>query len=594
MSKNRNVIPDEVLETHIGVLGKTGAGKTYTAKGLVERMLEQGRHVVVLDPTGVWWGLRTTAAGKAGFPVTIFGGDHADIAIDGNAGAEVASVVYTRGLSAVIDTLGMSVTQRTRFARDFMQEAFRRNREPTHLVIDECHLFMPQASRGVGGVETNEMINAANTLVSGGRARGWRIAMLSQRAAKVNKDSLTQCETLVAHRVIHPLDRKAVADWIDGCGDAAKSKEVLGSLAQLKRGEAWVWSPENDVLIRATMPEIRTADTSATPKHGERRITTTVAEIDLEAVQGMLEAAGEEAEANDPDRLKARVEELSRQLVAAQNAPVQMPGDIDKIIAEAKAEAAEGWASLVKAIGEGVAGELKLAERFAERLRTVAAEVEALLTLMRGSVTDGHVKHRRETIKPASSPLAEPVNDIEFPVSTDPRGRRALKGPQRKILDALAWWASIGVDEPSRAQVGFVAGIKPAGGHFTNTIGPLATNKLISYPRPGHISLEPSGRALAECAAESVELGQYHKRIVGMVKTGPSRRMLEAMIEVGPGRSITREDLGARTGINPEGGHFTNTLGPLKTLGLLASPESGLVAATELLFPPALAQWAAA
>lgn len=509
MSKKRSVIPDDVLETHIAFLGKTGSGKTYTAKGLVERMLEQGRHVVVLDPTGVWWGLRTTADGKAGFPVTIFGGDHADIAIDGDAGAEVAGVVYSKGLSAVIDTLGMSVTQRTRFARDFLQEAFRCNREPMHLVIDECHLFMPQSGAGQGAIERNEMLNAANTLVSGGRARGWRIMMLSQRAAKVNKDSLTQCETLVAHRVIHPLDRKAVADWIDGCGDPAKSKEVLGSLAGLKCGEAWVWSPENDVLARAMMPAIKTADTSATPKHGERRITTTVAEIDLEAVQGMLKAAGEEAEANDPARLKARVAELSKQLAAAHAAPVSMPEQVDEIVAKAKAEAAEGWATLVKGIVETVDTEIRNLDEMREHLCSRAAQLNSLLTLMRGSVTDGHVRPRRESTKRAPSPLLEPVNQIDFPVSTDPRGRRALKGPQRKILDALAWWASIGVDEPSRAQVGFVAGIKPAGGHFTNTIGPLATNGLISYPRPGHITLEASGRALAECAAES-----YHRGIM--------------------------------------------------------------------------------
>lgn len=587
----RHVIPDEVLETHIGILGKTGSGKTYTAKGLVERMLEQGRHVVVLDPTGVWWGLRTTAKGGAGFPVTIFGGDHQDIAIDGNSGAEVAAVVYSKGLSAVIDTLGMSVTQRTRFARDFMQEAFRRNREPTHLVIDECHLFMPQASRGVGGVETNEMVNAANTLVSGGRARGWRIMMLSQRAAKVNKDSLTQCETLVAHRVIHPLDRKAVADWIDGCGDPGKSKEVLGSLAGLKCGEAWVWSPENDVLNRSMMPRIGTADTSATPKHGERRITTTVAEIDLEAVQGMLKAAGEEAEANDPAKLKARVAELTKQLHAAHAAPVAMPEQVDEIVAKAKAEAADGWSRLLKGIGEAIADEIKLAHQLHERLESRAAQVRSLLTLMQGSVSEGLAEHKRSAARPTATPAPKratrsvPINVVE---------RGTLTGPQRRIVDALAWWASIGVAEPSRSQVGFVAGIKPAGGHFNNTIGPLATGGLIAYPKPGHIRLEPRGEAAAQCVVESVDLGQYHKGILNMVKTGPQRRMLEAMIALGSGAEISREELGERTDIKPSGGHFNNTIGPLSTLGLIEYPRPGLVRGTELLFPPALAAWAAA
>jgi hypothetical protein len=57
----------------------------------------------------------------------------------------------------------------------------------------------------------------------------------------LHKDYVTSYETLIAMRVIHPLDRE---DWIDGCPDPDKGKGVLRSLASLKRGEGWVWSPE--------------------------------------------------------------------------------------------------------------------------------------------------------------------------------------------------------------------------------------------------------------------------------------------------------------------------------------------------------------
>jgi DNA helicase HerA-like ATPase len=68
-------VPPEALEEHIAVLGKTGAGKTYTAKGLVEALLRAQKRVVVIDPLGAWWGLRSSADGRAdGFPVAIFGG----------------------------------------------------------------------------------------------------------------------------------------------------------------------------------------------------------------------------------------------------------------------------------------------------------------------------------------------------------------------------------------------------------------------------------------------------------------------------------------------------------------------------------------
>jgi DNA helicase HerA-like ATPase len=47
------------------VLAKTGAGKTYMAKGIVERLLGQKRRVCIIDPKNAWWGLKSSADGKS-------------------------------------------------------------------------------------------------------------------------------------------------------------------------------------------------------------------------------------------------------------------------------------------------------------------------------------------------------------------------------------------------------------------------------------------------------------------------------------------------------------------------------------------------
>lgn len=65
--------------------------------------------------------------------------------------------------------------------------------------------------------------------------------------------------------------------------------------------------------------------------------------------------------------------------------------------------------------------------------------------------------------------------------------RMLADGQRVCVLDALAWWAVVGVDAPTRAQVGFVAGLKPGGGHFNNTVGPLKTIGLIEYPQGGSV-----------------------------------------------------------------------------------------------------------
>jgi hypothetical protein len=97
-------LPPELLTQHIAIVGKTGAGKTYTGKGLVERLLADKRRVCILDPTGVWWGLRSSADGKrAGFPVIVFGGAHADVPIAEQSGATLAKIIAAKNVPAIIE-----------------------------------------------------------------------------------------------------------------------------------------------------------------------------------------------------------------------------------------------------------------------------------------------------------------------------------------------------------------------------------------------------------------------------------------------------------------------------------------------------------
>jgi Cdc6-like AAA superfamily ATPase len=51
-------LPLEALDDRIAIVGKSGSGKTYTAKGFIERLLSAGARVAVINPLGVWWGPR--------------------------------------------------------------------------------------------------------------------------------------------------------------------------------------------------------------------------------------------------------------------------------------------------------------------------------------------------------------------------------------------------------------------------------------------------------------------------------------------------------------------------------------------------------
>jgi hypothetical protein len=130
----------------------------------------------------------------------------------------------------------------------------------------------------------------------------------------VHKDFLTSCETLIAMRVIHPLDRNAIKDWIDGCPDADKGREVLQSLASLPRGTGWVWSPEIGFgPTRIAFPMFKTYDSFKAPTGEEAKLKGWAA-VDLDDVKAKLATVVQEAAANDPKRLRARIAELEREL----------------------------------------------------------------------------------------------------------------------------------------------------------------------------------------------------------------------------------------------------------------------------------------
>lgn len=280
---------------------------------IVEALLDEGKPVTLIDPKGDWWGIKSSATGKqAGYPVVIFGGEHADVPLNPHAGGQVAELVSTGNRPCLIDLGGWMVGERTRFFIDFASSLFRHTRGARYLVIDEVHNFAPQGK--VLDVDAGKCLHWANRLASEGRGKGITIIAASQRPQKVHKDFLTSCETLIAGRVIHKLDRDAIKDWIDGCADPEKGKQVLAELAGMQRSEAWVWSPEiNFGPKKIEFPMFNTYDSFKPQEHRAGPLKGW-AEVDLDEVREKLTSVIEEAKANDPAELRKQVAVLKRQV----------------------------------------------------------------------------------------------------------------------------------------------------------------------------------------------------------------------------------------------------------------------------------------
>ena len=80
---------------------------------------------------------------------------------------------------------------------------------PMMLVVEEAHNFCPQ----VGQVASSKVFR---TLASEGRKFGLGLVIITQRAAKVDKNVLSQCNTQVILKVTNPNDLKAIIASVEG------------------------------------------------------------------------------------------------------------------------------------------------------------------------------------------------------------------------------------------------------------------------------------------------------------------------------------------------------------------------------------------
>ncbi|MCI4368379.1 MAG: ATP-binding protein [Thermoplasmata archaeon] len=80
---------------------------------------------------------------------------------------------------------------------------------PLFLVIEEAHNFAPQQ----GAVACSRILK---NVASEGRKFGLGLCVVTQRAARIDKSVLSQCNTQLILQVTNPLDLKAIAQSIEG------------------------------------------------------------------------------------------------------------------------------------------------------------------------------------------------------------------------------------------------------------------------------------------------------------------------------------------------------------------------------------------
>lgn len=297
-------LPWDIVTQTVGILGQKGSGKTHFATVMLEEMIENSLPVVVIDPMGVFYGVRSSIDGKRpGLDVTILGGEFGDVSIAPGMGRGVAQWLVQDRRPVILDLSDMRNEPQCEFVADFAEELYVLNRGrthgiPLHIIVDEADLYAPQQP---GSTAEKRSLGALDDIVRRGRRRGLGLTMITQRPAAIAKAILTQISVLAIFRIVGPQDRRAMEDWLK-YGAGMQRDLVLNSLGTLPPGCAWIWSPGwLKVLKKVQMRQRRTFDSGITPKVGEKPHGDLVmADIDISGIAESLNDLCVEVAENDP------------------------------------------------------------------------------------------------------------------------------------------------------------------------------------------------------------------------------------------------------------------------------------------------------
>lgn len=556
--------PDDAVTETFAILAKRRAGKSNAAVVMAEEMYDSGLPWVAIDPKGDWWGVRAAGDGKApGLAVLVFGGMHGDVPLEPTSGHLVADLIIEQRLTCVLDVSEMTKADQRRFLIDFADRLYRRNTEPLHVFCEEADEYIPQRVMG----ENAKLVGAFETLVKRGGFRGIGVTLITQRSASLNKDVLTQIETLIPMRTPSPQDRKAILAWVEYHSAGA---DAVAELPELADGEAWVFSPQwLRTLTKIRFRRRRTFDSGATPKVGGKvRPPAKLADVDLASIKEAMAETIEKAKAEDPKVLRARIRELERRAAATkpevQVERVEVPIMTDEHVA--KIEAAYDKLSL--AYTEWTE-QLSQASELTDEVIEQTNSLRAVLRTAGGTF-------REPPAPPAARPVVRPRERHVAPTAEAAAGDVQLRSGARRMVEALGRMAPLRL---TKSQWGTVAKLKTTGGTWSTYLSDIRRAGLVEENAAGY-TLTEAGFDYLGGRPDPMTAGELQDHYRSILRSG-AVKMLDALISSYP-QGLTKEELGAAAEMVITGGTFSTYLSDLTRNGL-AERRDGEIVATDIL-----------
>lgn len=553
-----------LIDTRLLIQSNSGGGKSWAIRRLLEQSHGQVQQIV-LDLEGEFNTLRERFD-------YVLAGRNGDTSADQRSAGLLARRLLELKVSAICDLYELKAHERVRFVRLFLESLVSSPKNlwhPVLVIVDEAHHFCPEKGQA-------ESAAAVIDLITRGRKRGFCGVLATQRLSKLHKDAAAELLNKMIGRTSLDIDRKRAADEL-----GFRKQDDSLALRDLRPGEFHTYGPAIRVnktyvggIIALAVGSVKTTH----PKVGSRQIDAPPAPTAaIKRVLGKLADLPAEAEqqAQDAATLRKQVSELRGRLTRAERSQVKQCDHTGELTGlRQRANEAEKMVSVAKTRTGQLGPALK---RLSDSVGAIRGDVARTLLLME----NGH-----KPTRVATNPVP-PRRPISTSSDLDDVGKPDMNLPRQRILDALAAYESVGLQQVHRNAVAARAGASPRSSAYTNNVSKLRVTGYIDYPIKGHLILTDQGRQQAGAPEQPISLTDLHDAWLRIIST-PQATLLRVILEAWP-ESMSREELAERANVSLTSSAFTNNVSRLSTLKALTYPQKGYVKASELLFPEGLA-----
>jgi hypothetical protein len=365
---------------------------------------------------------------------------------------------------------------------------------------------------------------------------------------------------------------------VQGAGDPALGREVLNSLAQMPRGDAYVWSPEVGFgPTRLTFPMFTTFDSFAPPQLQQKVSQEGWASVDLSEVEAKLATVIAAAKANDPTELKQQIAALKQELRAAQSSKSQVETKEIEVpmITDAQIKRVQAACDTARMV-------IEEAEKIAARLEAAAEEIKTAMHDLGMEVNVAlQQQTKQNTQARAAQPAAQtarqrPQRSQPVPPTRSPHagGDSSLGKGEKRVLIAIAQYDE-GV---TREQLTILTGYKRSS--RDTYIQRLRQNNFVEQAGERVQATQAGVEALGD-DYEPLPTGEELQRYWLDRLSGGERLLFDLIVQAYPD-SISREELGDSSGYKRSS--RDTYLQRLSARRLIVPESGGMVRAASMLF----------